>query len=455
MILRTSLVSLVAAGLCAACGSNQDGGAAKGDRQRETLVGAADTTRKGSAAAGGEVRIPTAPAQRPDAAAAAGAGPYAGAPDPYAAPAEPPAAGAAGADLGDVPLAPKDAEWTIFCASLSNPGHAEMSRALKKSLIQRTGMREWYIVHESDRSLLYYGFYRSVNDPDDAAETKRAQADRKKIDEIVDNAGQRPFSACHFVGLSAPDPESPPAWNLVNIPEDKVWTVMIAAYKDHPDRKLAAVESVREARARGEEAYYYHGPVVSNVFIGAWPAEAVVEERVDNNEGVNIQRDPILVLPPGVGAPGPIRSKEGNVRAVGQRLVPVDQEMLAKLQQYPVMGVNGEELIYVDRKTGKRQPEVSKIVPIPRAGDTVFRENAEPWAQAQRRGNRGRGGLADDAGFGRRRNPLADEAYGAGPLAPTVADPVGPLAEDETAPPVPQPRRTTRSPGGLRSIEDQ
>jgi hypothetical protein len=452
MTWRTLLVSLVAGGLCAACGSNQNaGGAGGGERQRETLAGAADTTRKPKDAArevGGDVRVPAAPAARPDhvaGAAATGGG-------------EAPAGGAAAAaDVSDMPLAPKDAQWTVFCASLGGSQHVELSKVLKKKLIQDTGMREWYIVHEPERSLIYYGFYRSINDPADAAETKRAQADRKKIDEWVDRAGERPFAACHFVRLSAPDPESPPEWNLTTLPEDKVWTLMVAAYKDHPDRKRAAVESVRAARAAGEEAYYYHGPVVSNVFIGAWPEEAVVEERVDNNEGVNIQRDPILVLPPGVGAPGPIRSKDGAVRAVGQRFVPVDEGMIRKMQQYPVMGVNGEELVYVDRKTGKRQAEGSKIVAIPRASETLFRENAVPWAQAQRRGNRGAGGPGgDDADFGGRRNPFAEADPYAGD--PGFTNPTGPspaAAGDDEAPPVPQPRRTTRSPGGLRSIEDR
>ena len=40
-----------------------------------------------------------------------------------------------------------------------------------------------------------------------------------QIDEFVDGGGERPFRACQFVQLSAPDVESPPDWNLANLPD--------------------------------------------------------------------------------------------------------------------------------------------------------------------------------------------------------------------------------------------
>jgi hypothetical protein len=244
-------------------------------------------------------------------------------------------------------------------------------------------MREWYILHEAGESRIYYGYYRSINDAADAAETQRAQSDRKKIEGIVDGAKEQPFRDCQFVQLSAPDPASPPEWNLVNVPEDKVWTLIIGAYKDHPDRKKAAVEAVRDARARGEEAYYFHGDTVSNVCIGAWPEAAMNEERVDANEGVNVQRDPLLVLPPGMKAPGKVRNREGEgVRVVGQKVVPADRTLVAKIEQYPHMGVNGEYLLYKG-KGGKTRMQGSEVRRIPRPSDTLFRDNVAQAAEEQ------------------------------------------------------------------------
>jgi hypothetical protein len=380
------LAGLMAAALVCvsvSCGSNESA-AKQGQQRGNTLAGAADTTSKSRGKqAQGELRLPdapivAAPAQPPAGGVATGTAAMSrGATGAPASLTQPPAAAPAAApagptDISDVPLAPKEAQWTIFCASLADPSHVETSRALKAALIKRTGLKEWYLLHEGNQSRLYYGFYRSINDPADKAETARAQADRKKIDALEDGDKERPFRACQFVKLTAPDPESPAEWDLANAPPDKVWTLLIAAYKDHPERKKAAVETVRDARARGEEAYYYHGPNVSNVFIGAWPEDAVAEEQVDPDaDKRKAGRADLLVLPPGMKADRNIKHKDGRaVAAVGQRLVPVDEGMKAKIQQYPELAVNGEVVEYQSR--GKRWREQTQLKRIPRSSDTLF-----------------------------------------------------------------------------------
>ena len=62
---------------------------------------------------------------------------------------------------------------------------------------------------------------------------------------------ERPFRGAHFVPLNAPDPDAPPQWNLANAPEDRVWSLMIGAYKDTPDRKRLAVGCTVERYADG------------------------------------------------------------------------------------------------------------------------------------------------------------------------------------------------------------
>ena len=378
MTTRTLLLSLIAGAICVSCGPNAQQGAGGGQARRDTLAGAADTTKKQSRSADREVRLPQAPISSASSAAATSSDPTAGfgarttsPPPPPAAPT--PAAAAAAqpnaADIADVPLAPKEAQWTIYCATLGGPDHMATAKALKKSLIQRTGMREWYLVHEAGQSRLYYGYYRSIGDPADPVESARAKADRLKVDELVDGGGERPFRECQFVQLDAPDPESPPEWDITNTPPEKVWTLIVAAYKDHPDRKQAAVESVRDARARGEEAYFFHGPNVSNVCVGAWTEEAVAEERVDAKEGVRAQ-DPLLVLPPGMKVDGRVRKNGEAVRAVGQQLVPVDPVLKAKIEQYPQMGVNGNLLII--KKNGRQRVQGTMIAAIPRPAQELF-----------------------------------------------------------------------------------
>lgn len=393
MTARMLLLSLVAGSMCVSCGSDAPPGSEA--NRRETLVGTADASKKSTAQqADREVRLPAAPIERPAVDGDAfGVGP----------------AAPASADTSDMPLAPKDAQWTIYCATLAGPDHVETSRSLKSALVKRTKMREWYILHESGQSRIYYGFYRSIGDPQDAAESARAKGDRKKIDELIDGGGERPFRACQFVQLNAPDPESPPEWNLANAAPDKVWTLLIGAYKDHPDRKRAAVESVRDARAQGEEAYYFHGETVSNVFVGAWSEEAVDEERVDAKEGVG-PLGPVLVLPPGMKAPGQVRRKGEAVRVVGQQLVPVDPELKKKIAQYPNMGVNGNFLVF--KQNGRQRLQGSVIAVIPRPSETLFgADPAEPGDNPE-----------GDGGFGGLRDPYRASGYDA-PPAPAGRSP--------------------------------
>jgi hypothetical protein len=160
---------------------------------------------------------------------------------------------------------------------------------------------------------------------------------------------------------------------------------MIAVYKDGPERKLRAVESVREARAMGIEAYYYHGENVSNVCVGAWPREAIAEQHADGSQAVGDASKPVLVLPPG------IRSDSANALAdslalpenankeatrVIQKVEVVDPSLLQAMRQYPYHAVNGEEILRKSRnpQTGKFEmmPEPSMIVMIPRAEPSLL-----------------------------------------------------------------------------------
>ena len=239
----------------------------------------------------------------------------------------------------DVP--PADAQFTLYCQAIGGPAHIEQANAAKEQLIKMTGMKDWYIVHQDVQSIIYYGFYRSISDPKDK-DSARAQADRKKIDGLKDGAGNKVFDRPLFVQVDSPDPVAPPEWNLMN--SSGYWSLQIAAYKDSPKRKEAAVEAVREARKNGVDAYYYHGETTSSVCIGAWPREAVKEQ----DQEVAAANDPgqdILVLPQPLpaGSNVQIRNRDGaSVKAVAPKFEPVDPSMIAAMQQYPTHAVNGE-----------------------------------------------------------------------------------------------------------------
>jgi hypothetical protein len=277
------------------------------------------------------------------------------------------------------PPIPAGAEWTIFCATIPGAAHIQQSTQLRDQLARSTGMRDWYVVHGESDSTLYYGFYKSLD--------KNIKSAREKIDAMTDATGNRPFRRALIVELSAPDPDAPPQWDLANAPAGMMWSVQIAAYEGSPQRKKFAVDAVREARAQGVPAYYYHGPSISSVCVGAWPKESVSGEMEpafnDPNEKRPIdqimQQQPgdVIVLPPGMPPINrEIQGKRGPVRAVSSQLEVVDPTMLATIKTYPYHYRNGEA---EGIKTANGvQPKPSFLVKIPRRsgsllrGDTTF-----------------------------------------------------------------------------------
>ncbi len=80
---------------------------------------------------------------------------------------------------------------------------------MKDDLVRGTGSKQWYIVHSAGESDLYYGFYKTFDDPSQAAEYDRAQSDRAKVSSLVDENGDRIFPQVGFVPINTPDPPAP------------------------------------------------------------------------------------------------------------------------------------------------------------------------------------------------------------------------------------------------------
>jgi hypothetical protein len=283
-------------------------------------------------------------------------------------------AGAAGASA---------AQWTLYCQAFAGPAHVEQAKAVKDQLIAASsgrGMKDWHVIHQEAESVLYYGFYRTIDDAKDAKDRKegeRAQKDRKAITGMLDQQGNKIFEHVFFVELPAPDPVAPAEWNLANA--SGFFTLQIAAYKDSPQRKQAAVEAVRAARGQGIEAYYYHGETTSSVCIGAWPRSAVREqEEAAAQTSENSPDQDILVLP----TPLPnqdkldVRNQKGErVKTYAPRFEALDPTLIAAMEKYPTHAVNG--VTYVTKVDGKEIEDPSYVVEIPRQKISLLRQQPQ------------------------------------------------------------------------------
>jgi hypothetical protein len=284
----------------------------------------------------------------------------------------------------DAPIPPPDAQWTIFCDSIDGVGHVENASIMRSRLIQLTGMRDWYVIHGEKDSKIYYGYYRSLDDP---AEKRRAEGDRLKIANLTDRLGNRLVRGGVLEPVMEPDPVAPAAWNLLNAPKNAYWSIEIATFSGNSKRKEAAVQAVRELRERGEaEAYFYHGETASSVCIGAWPREAVAEQGTGIDKQGNTRDDahtsnpdqpllvindvipniPARVLEPGTGKPMAVQAPKLDI---------VDPDMKKKAKEYPYHAVNYEYRGV--SHGGETFPDSSVLVVIPHdqasAGDDNWR----------------------------------------------------------------------------------
>jgi hypothetical protein len=264
-------------------------------------------------------------------------------------------------------IPPKDARFTIFCLSINGPNHTERATQAKLLWQQATGRRDWYVIHQDDQSSLYFGYYSYVSDSQHAKESARAVSDRQMIQNLKDSVGDYPFAHAILMPLSAPDPTAPPEWNLVN--SKGYWSVEIASFRGtplpgSPDRKTAAVETVRDMRAHGIEAYYYQGEAVSSVCIGAWPKEAIQqpEENFHNND----PEKSLMIVPEQLAhvLPDSATDKAGNeTQIVHDEAKIVDPTMLDVLRKYPVHSLNGNEDIVVTSGQSRERPSFPVEIP--------------------------------------------------------------------------------------------
>jgi len=174
---------------------------------------------------------------------------------------------------------------TILLSTFRDPAaHVRDAQQFKQTLIGKTGWEDMFVVHKEGYSALFWGRYPSVDAAQDNLKTAKAYRSP---------AGARLFVQAIVVPLPGKD-LGPPEWNLKNA--EGAFTLLVAVFKDDPGRdyvgrRRRAVDACRGLREKGYEAYYHHGPAVSNVTLGAFDPGAVRLRKVDGKVKQEI-RDP-------------------------------------------------------------------------------------------------------------------------------------------------------------------
>ncbi|MFB3890551.1 MAG: hypothetical protein ACE15C_00865 [Phycisphaerae bacterium] len=167
-----------------------------------------------------------------------------------------------------------DEEYTIGLTAYIGKDHNEKAQYLEAQTRQQTGWKNVYAIHKEFRSELYVGRYRTEEE---------ATADMKRVKRWRDSTGTVPFPDPAVVEMPGVEP-GPPQWNLKKVPGE--YSVVVAVFKPQTDlqfvpRRKLAVEYCKELRGKGEEAYYYHGPVESSVCVGLFGKDAIGEQYVN------------------------------------------------------------------------------------------------------------------------------------------------------------------------------
>jgi hypothetical protein len=253
---------------------------------------------------------------------------------------------------------PQDTKYTIILLNFEGPAHVKQSKDAKAYFESNTPLRGFYLIHGEGQSTLYYGFYKAVQETEDPAEARRAKQDLASLSALTLN-NERPFQGAFLIVLPTPNPDAPPALDICN--STGVYSLQVAAYKDIPGRKQAAVDAVLEARRQGYEAYYYHGPTTSSVLLGSFPASSVKITNIDElkklyPERFAAQNELVLLPVKPADIPDEITQHDGRrVQVVAPQYQVLDPVLQDLINKFPHHALNGAEYVRdtVDPKTGK------------------------------------------------------------------------------------------------------
>lgn len=181
--------------------------------------------------------------------------------------------------------------WGIKCISIQGPQRYKLAKQLADSLQNVDGLDPKLIrvIQDDEGGHVFYGRYERRWGGGDGLEAFRPDPteDLALIQSLSYDQRSRPFAGAALDPYPAAQ-IGEPEWDLATA--DGYWSLQIAVFyntKNMQQRKHAAAEYCRLLRERGEEAFYYHGRVMSSVCVGTFPESAVetVSQRTIGLDG--------------------------------------------------------------------------------------------------------------------------------------------------------------------------
>lgn len=171
--------------------------------------------------------------------------------------------------------------WTINCLRSSAPNHAELCNSLAELLRGASGLDARAVRVQSDGlgSTIYYGEYKRVPGRNgQLVFPPKMQQDIERIRRLAYNQ-TLPFAlaAPEVIAGGAGGDDTQGRYNVTSARGK--YTLLIAVFYNTPtfdQRREAAEQYLQQLRSEGVEAYIFHEPVKSYVFVGSFDEKALV-----------------------------------------------------------------------------------------------------------------------------------------------------------------------------------
>jgi hypothetical protein len=164
---------------------------------------------------------------------------------------------------------PEEDSYSVLLMVFRDPAtHVKDATDFQERLAKHAKWKGLFVLHKLGHSELYWGRYPTV----DAAAKNLTAAKAYRPP-----SGQPIFAQAITVPLPKPD-IGPPEHNLKNA--KGAYSLLVAVFKDVPEikyynRRQKAVQACEALRKEGYEAYFHHGPAVSDVTIGTFKPDSV------------------------------------------------------------------------------------------------------------------------------------------------------------------------------------